>query len=99
MILGTYFAEKIHPKIVLLGFGLIGPFALWLSSFMPNFYAWWACYLVAYALVNGLTYMTPVHHAWLWFPERSGLASGIIMSGFGLSGLIFNNIALFLVNP
>jgi hypothetical protein len=79
--------------------GLLGPIVLFLSPLMPNFDCWWVCFIIVYAFVNGLTYMTPIHHSWLWFPEKCGLASGIIMSGYGLSGLIFNNLALYLVNP
>lgn len=66
---------------------------------MPTFDLWWVCYLVAYAGVNGLTYMSAIHHAWLWFPDKAGLASGIIMSGYGISGLLFNNLSLVFVNP
>jgi hypothetical protein len=72
---------------------------VFISSYMSSFPAWWACYLVSYAVVNGLTYMTPIHLAWMWFPEKPGYASGIIMSGYGISGLVWNNLALFLVNP
>ena len=43
--------------------------------------------------------MVPVHHAWLWFPERPGLFSGLIITGFGFGALIFNTMSLFLVNP
>lgn len=55
--------------------------------------------MFVYTFVNGCTYMTPIHNAWLWFPDRPGLASGIIMSAYGISGLVFNNLALYLVNP
>jgi hypothetical protein len=37
--------------------------------------------------------------SWGWFPDRPGLASGLILSGFGFSAIIFNNIALAIVNP
>ena len=56
-------------------------------------------YIFSYAFGNGLAYLTPVRNAWLWFPDKAGLCSGIILSGFGLSELIFNNIAFELVNP
>ena len=79
--------------------GLCGPAMVYISSYMNSFPAWWACYLVSYAIVNGLTYMTPIHISWLWFPEKPGYASGIIMSGYGISALVWNNLALFLVNP
>ena len=46
-----------------------------------------------------MTYMVPVHHGWLWFPERPGLISGLIIGGFGLGALIYNNVARAIINP
>jgi hypothetical protein len=66
---------------------------------MPSFTLWVVMFNVTYGLVNGFTYMTPVHHAWLWFPDKPGFASGLIMASYGISGLIWNNLALYLVNP
>lgn len=43
--------------------------------------------------------MVPMHHGWLWFPEKPGLISGIIIGGFGFGALIFGNVARVIVNP
>ena len=43
--------------------------------------------------------MVPVHHGWLWFPNNPGLVSGVILGGFGLGSLIFDNVLTHLVNP
>ena len=43
--------------------------------------------------------MVPMHHGWLWFPNKAGLISGIIIGGFGLGALIFSPLATFIVNP
>ena len=69
------------------------------SSFAPSFLSWALLYIFAYGIGNGVSYISPVQNSWLWFPDRPGLASGIVLSGFGLSALIFNNIALIIVNP
>ena len=69
------------------------------SSFVKSFYVWYILYIFSYGIVNGLAYISPIQNAWLWFPDRPGLCSGIILSGFGLSALIFNNIVFILVNP
>ena len=46
-----------------------------------------------------MTYMVPVHHGWLLFPNRPGLISGLIICGFGFGALIFNTVSRILVNP
>ena len=56
-------------------------------------------FVFGFGSMCGLTYMVPVHHGWLWFPERAGLVSGIIIGGFGLGPLIFNNLSLAIINP
>ena len=43
--------------------------------------------------------MIAVHHGWLWFPNRPGLISGLIIGGFGLGSLVFSPIATQIVNP
>lgn len=43
--------------------------------------------------------MVPVHHGWLWFPDKPGLVSGIILGGFGVGSLIFDNVLTHLINP
>lgn len=43
--------------------------------------------------------MVPVHHGWLWFPESPGLVSGLVIGGFGLGGLVFNNVSTLIINP
>jgi OFA family oxalate/formate antiporter-like MFS transporter len=99
MFFGSFVAKKYSPKLVIGCIGIMGPTFLWLSPLMPNYGLWWLFYLLVYALVNGLTYMSTIHHAWLWFPDKPGLASGIIMSGYGLSGFIFSDLSLLFVNP
>ena len=37
--------------------------------------------------------------AWEWLPSRRGLASGIILCGFGFGSFIFGFISTALVNP
>jgi len=42
-------------------------------------------YVLSYAIGGGLAFVTPITHAWLWFPDKPGLASGIVLSGKGIS--------------
>ena len=43
--------------------------------------------------------MVPVHHAWLFFPKKAGLISGIILGGYGFGALIFDNVSTAVINP
>lgn len=99
MVLSGWVARRFHPRLIIGTIGVCGPIAFWLSSLMPSFITWVVMFNVTYSVVNGLTYMTPIHHAWLWFPDKPGFASGVIMGVYGISGLLWNNVALALVNP
>ena len=55
--------------------------------------------MLAFSFNQGIVYMVPVHHAWLWFPKYPGLTSGIIIGGFGFGALIFNSLSTALINP
>ena len=54
---------------------------------------------MSWPLNHGCAYMVPIHHAWLWFPESTGLASGIVIAGFALGALVFDNVSTYLINP
>ena len=71
---------------------------LFAASFASNFYVFLFLFGVGYGTCNGLTYMVPMHHGWLWYPNRPGLVSGIIIGGFGFGALIFGTVARLIVN-
>jgi len=55
-----------------------------MSTQVSSFYSFLGLFSVGFGLCNGLTYMVPVAHGWLWFPDCPGLISGIIIGGFGV---------------
>lgn len=75
-------------------FAALGIGIIFLGSYATTFNGWWATWIIGYGIGGGVTYMGPVHHGWLWMPDRPGLVSGIILAGVGLSGLIFDNISM-----
>jgi len=56
--------------------------------------AWWIyfSYGVVGGLGLGLGYITPVAAVTKWFPDRRGLAGGMVVMGFGLGAFFYNNI-------
>ena len=56
-------------------------------------------FCVPYGIATGLTYSVPLNIAWMYFPKRVGIISGLIIAGFGLGGLIFGLVSTNFVNP
>lgn len=52
---------------------------------------WWWC--LTYGIVggfgNGMAYITPVATVTKWFPERRGMAGGMVVMGFGLGAFVY----------
>ncbi|CDW85525.1 UNKNOWN [Stylonychia lemnae] len=44
-------------------------------------------------------YMAPIFAAWMHFPDRKGLVSGVILAGFGLGVFIYNIVSNKIANP
>lgn len=78
---------------------IVGLSLVVMATFQTEFWSFTALYVAGFGMTNALTYMVPVHHGWLWFPNRPGLVSGIIICGFGFGALTFNIMSLAIVNP
>ncbi len=67
---------------------LIGGVALYLD-FLPLFY-------LGYGVIGGagigLGYVTPVATVAKWFPDRKGLATGVVVMGFGVGALLLSKV-------
>ena len=67
---------------------VIGGFALQID-YMPLFY-------LGYGVIGGagigLGYVTPVATAAKWFPDRKGLATGIVVMGFGVGAFLLSKV-------
>ena len=59
-----------------------------------RFGAWWIylTYGVIGGIGLGLGYITPVAVVTKWFPDMRGLASGMVVMGFGLGAFFYNNL-------
>ncbi len=75
------------------GVGIIGTgFAIHLESLVLFFLS----YGVIGGIGLGVGYITPVSVLVKWFPDRRGLAVGIVVMAFGLSSLIFGPLMQYL---
>ncbi len=87
---GGRWQDSVGPRnvtitgIVLWGIGnllaAVGPHDVW----------WWdLTYGVIGGFGNGMAYITPVATVTKWFPDKRGLASGMVVMGFGLGAFIY----------
>src|SRR5882762_10979835 len=93
-VVGGRWQDKVGPrKVALTGVALwsLGNFLAGLGT--AYFGAAWL--YLTYGLIGGfgvgMGYVTPVAVVTKWFPERRGLASGMVVMGFGLGAFFYNN--------
>lgn len=85
-------------RILALGMMIFIPTNL-ASVFITDFNIYLPIFAIGFGACNGLTYIVPMQHGWLWYPKRPGLISGIIIGGFGIGTFCFNLVLLTVVNP
>ena len=92
------FAQKIGPKkagllaAIFLTLGLLGTA---LAIKINSIYFFYITFGVLQGIGLGFGYVVPVYTVVKWFPDRPGLASGIIIMSFALGSLL----ASFLIGP
>lgn len=98
--IGTYLIQNgLDPKLSIL-LGCVIALTLNLSaSYCTNYSAFFWLYTFSWSTLIGIVYMVPVHNGWLFFPSQQGLVSGLIIGGFGLGALFFDNISTAIINP
>ena len=101
MVFGGILERRLGPRLVTLLGGLLMSSGVALSYFAIQ-YSFWimiATYGLMFGIGIGLAYVGPISCAMKWLPKWKGLASGIVVSGFGLSALLFNAVQTGYINP
>ena len=97
MFLTGKYLDKFNPKLIILIGGLLVSLGWILSSFAPNIFI----LTITYGLISGagvgIVNGVPLTVVARWFPEKKGLAVGLVLIGFGLSPLITAPLARILV--
>ena len=90
---GGHFQDRVEPrKVAFAGVALWGMGNILAGLGTPTFGAPWL-YLTYGAIGGfgvGMGYVTPVAVVTKWFPDRRGLGSGIVVTGFGLGAVVYN---------
>jgi MFS family permease len=93
MFFGGKIMEKLGPKKLALTGGIVVGLGWALSYFAQNIYMLMLTYGVIAGSGVGLAYGCPVSLGARWFPDKKGLAVGLMLAGFGGSALLTANIA------
>ncbi|MEL7646630.1 MAG: OFA family MFS transporter [Sedimentibacter sp.] len=97
MLSGKYF-NKFSPRAIILTGSLMTSFGWILSSFSSTIYALTITYGVISGAGVGIAYGVPLVIVKKWFPDKKGLAIGLVLLGFGLSPLVTAPIARLLID-
>ena len=92
---GGKLQDKLGPRVVLIGASLLFSLGMILTSLVTaaNPKMIYVTYGVIAGLGVGMVYTTTVSVVQKWFPDRRGFATGMMVSAFGFSLVIFTPIA------
>lgn len=94
-VLGGFWQDRVGPRrvavvgVILWGVGNVAAglgTAAWGAAWL------YLCYGVVGGIGAGMAYITPVSMVTRWFPQRRGLAGGMVAAGFGLGAFIYNQL-------
>jgi OFA family oxalate/formate antiporter-like MFS transporter len=92
-VIGGFWQDQAGPrKVAMVGVALWGLGNVLAGLGTNAFGAPWlyATYGVMGGIGAGMAYITPVAMVTKWFPDRKGLAGGLVAAGFGLGAFIYN---------
>jgi MFS family permease len=82
------YLDKFNPRYIIIAGGLLVSLGWILSAYASNIFI----LTITYGLISGagvgIVYGVPMTVVARWFPEKKGLAVGMVLIGFGLSPLI-----------
>lgn len=101
MMVGGILEQRIGARwTCLLGCSIFsGSIALTVFSIKRGFVAVVFSYGLVSSLGLGIAYVAPLAAGMKWFASRKGLVNGIIVGGYGLGALVFNQVQTAFLNP
>jgi MFS transporter, OFA family, oxalate/formate antiporter len=92
-VIGGFWQDRVGPrKVAMVGVALWGLGNVLAGIGTSGLGAPWlyATYGILGGIGAGMAYITPVAMVTKWFPDRKGLAGGLVAAGFGLGAFIYN---------
>ncbi|OPJ55291.1 L-lactate MFS transporter [Alkalithermobacter paradoxus] len=97
MFLSGKHLDKYSPRLIMLIGSLLVSVGWILSAIASNIYVLTITYGIIIGTGVGIAYGVPMTVVAKWFPERKGLAVGLVLIGFGLSPLVTAPLARNLI--
>ena len=91
------YLDRYGPRKIIIAGGVLTGLGWVLASFSTSVLMLYILYGIVGGLGVGIAYGAPVAAAARWFPDRRGLAVGLVLLGFGFSAFITANLAGFLI--
>jgi MFS family permease len=89
-VIGGRWQDRVGPRTVTLVGAVLWGLGNVLAAIGPHSPWWWyVTYGVIGGFGNGMAYITPVATVTKWFPDKRGLASGMVVMGFGLGAFVY----------
>jgi oxalate/formate antiporter len=83
-----FLIERLGPK-VLIGFGAVMSGVGWIaSSYITTIWGLYATYGLLCGVGTGIVYIGIIGLMVKWFPERRGLATGVVAAGYGFGAIL-----------
>ena len=92
-VIGGFWQDQAGPrKVAMVGVALWGSGNVLAGLGTSDLGAPWlyATYGIMGGIGAGMAYITPVAMVTKWFPDRKGLAGGLVAAGFGLGAFVYN---------
>lgn len=101
MLVGGILEKRFGPRLVSLFGGWLMSAGVALSYFAikANFWLLTLTYGFMFGLGSGSAYIGPVACAIRWAPRWKGAAAGFVLSGYGISSLVFTAVQTAYINP
>lgn len=98
MIVAGKIQDKIGPKTVVLVGGILFGVGIIGAGFTDSLSVLYSTYGVTGGIGMGTTYACTVANTVKLFPDRRGLASGLVVAGFGLGAVLFAPLSTWLID-
>ncbi|MEU5843845.1 OFA family MFS transporter [Rhodococcus sp. NPDC047139] len=103
--IGTYAGGRLQdlkgPRVVALIGGVVYALGILLASFTAGADDYWLL-ILGYGIIGGLglgfAYIVPIAMLQKWFPDKTGLITGLAVGGFGFGAVLTSPVAQWLID-